>query len=511
MNKRVIIGIIVLMSIALFGLVALQIYWINNVIRLKEQEFSQNVHSVLKETVARHDQHVKKQLLAGTIKILQGNQIIVTGRDTIKLGLDDINLNDDAFLESELFALTMPPSMTKNADLNDIRFRHQQLNQYLHRMREMEKTQQISKAIRVISGEISSQFANMGDRMDLDLLQESLDDGLQRYGIELDYQFGVMEAGDDSIHTLANQCNKSALENSTYKTELFPEQYFLNPYYLSVHFPKKVNYLLQTIQVRLLTSFVFILIIIFSFAFTVWTIFRQKRLSDMKSDFINNMTHEFKTPITTISLAGQALTDPEIAQEPQRIVRFSSMILDESAKLGNQVEKILQMARMDKGELKLKIKEIDLHELVEGITESYLIRFDDTPEAYINVHNEAEHAIIQGDELHIGNLIDNLIDNAVKYCQDYPQVDITTRNVKDGVEITIKDHGIGMTKETAKRIFEKFYRVPTGNVHNVKGFGLGLAYVKTIIDAHQGRIAVDSTLGQGTTFTFWLPFVYEPK
>lgn len=511
MNKRVIIGIIVLMSVALFGLVALQIYWINNVIRLKEQEFSQNVHHVLKEAVAQHDRHVKKQLLAGTIKILQGNQIIVTGRDTIKLGLDDIDINEEAFLESEIFALSLPPTLKKTADFEDIRQRHLQLNHYLRKMREMEKSQQISKAIRVISGEISSQLGNMGKRMDLDLIQASLDEGLARYGIELDYQFGVMEAGDDSIHTLAAQCNTKALANSTYKTELFPEQYFLNPYYLSVHFPKKINYLLQTIQVRLLTSFVFILIIIFSFGFTIWTIFRQKRLSDMKSDFINNMTHEFKTPITTISLAGQALTDPDIMQEPQRIIRFSSMILDESAKLGNQVEKILQMARMDKGELRLKVKEIDIHELLEGISQSYLIRFDDTPDAYIRIHAEAAHPIIQGDELHVGNLIDNLIDNAVKYCQEYPQVDITTRNVKDGVEVTLQDRGIGMTKETAKRIFEKFYRVPTGNVHNVKGFGLGLAYVKTIIDAHQGHITVDSTLGQGTTFTFWLPFVYEPK
>lgn len=511
MNKRIIIGIIVLMSVALFGLVTLQIYWINNVIRLKEQEFSQNVHRILQEAVANHDRHVKKQLLAGTIKIIQGKQIIITGRDTINLGLDDIDLSEDAFLESEIYALTLPPSLTKSGDIEDIRQRHLQLNYYLRKMREQEKSEQISKAIRVISGEISAQFDNLDNQMDLPLIEQLIDDGLSRYGIELDYQFGVMEAGDDSVHTLQPQCNKLALINSTYKTALFPEQYFLNPYYLSIHFPRKINYLLQTIQFRLLTSFIFILIIIFSFGFTIWTIFRQKRLSDMKNDFINNMTHEFKTPITTISLAGQALTDPDITQEPQRISRFSAMILDESAKLGNQVEKILQSARMDKGELKLKIKEINLHELLERITESYDLRFEDTPEAYIRLHNEAQHPIIQGDELHIGNLLDNLIDNAVKYCQDYPQVTITTRNVKDGVEVKMQDHGIGMTRDTVKRIFEKFYRVPTGNVHNVKGFGLGLAYVKTIIDAHQGHIAVDSTIGKGSTFTIWLPFVYEPR
>ncbi len=511
MNKRVIIGIIVLMSVALFGLVALQIYWINNVIRLKEQEFSQNVHSVLKEAVARHDRHVKKELLAGTIKILKGNQIIITGRDTIKMGLGEMDINENDFLESELLALTMPSTLNGNAGFEEIRQRHQQLNHMLRKMREMEKTQQLSKALRVISGEISSQFMNMGQRINLDLLQRYLDEGLQRNGIDLDYQFAVMEPGDDSVHTLASQCNRKALVNSSYKTELFPEQYFLNPYYLSIHFPKKINYLLQTIQFRLLTSFIFILIIIFSFGFTIWTIFRQKRLSDMKNDFINNMTHEFKTPITTISLAGQALTDPDIAQEPQRIVRFSSMILDESAKLGSQVEKILQMAIMDKGEFRLKVKEIEVHELLEGIAESYQIRFDDDPEAYITLNLEAEHAIIQGDELHIGNLIDNLIDNAVKYCKEHPQIDITTKNKKDGLEIAIQDHGIGMSKDAVKRIFERFYRVPTGNIHNVKGFGLGLAYVKTIVDAHSGTITVSSETGEGTRFTIWLPFVHEPK
>lgn len=510
MNKRVIIGIIVLMSVALFGLIALQIYWINNILELKEQEFSQHVHEAMLQATRKHDRHVKKELLANTFQLFDGKQVIISGKDTIQIDMDDMAPAASNFLEEDLFAMTYTPLGDQGENFDIIKRLHHQMQAFQQRMREMQKQQQISKVTRVFIGELTSRFMHTDKHINLPLLQQEIDQALQNYGISIDYNLAVIKAGSDSLHTLPRECNTAQLVQSNYKTELFPNQIFLQPYYLSIYFPQKINYLLDTIKLRLATSFLFILIIIFSFGFTIWTIFRQKKLSDMKTDFINNMTHEFKTPITTISLAGQAMSDPDIAQHPQRLNRFSSIILDESAKLGSQVEKILQLATMDKGELSLKIKSINIHELLEGITESYQLRFEGTPEAYISVEPNALQPVIEGDETHISSLLDNLVDNAVKYCKAYPEVSITTKNIRQGVSITIADKGIGMSREAVKKIFERFYRVPTGNVHNVKGFGLGLAYVKTIVDAHHGKIQVHSEPGEGTEFTIWLPFT-QPK
>jgi two-component system phosphate regulon sensor histidine kinase PhoR len=247
-------------------------------------------------------------------------------------------------------------------------------------------------------------------------------------------------------------------------------------------------------------------LIIFCFAYTVLTVFRQKKLSDMKTDFINNMTHEFKTPVSTILLASEALKDPEIIKDPPRLSRLSGIIYDENNRIGSQVERVLQLAAMEKGDFKLNVNEINLHELIKKVIESISIQVENK-KGKITYEPDLSKIMIEGDVLHLSNVLYNLLDNANKYCSVEPDIRISTNNTREGVTIIVEDNGIGMNKEQLSKIFEKFYRVPTGNLHNVKGFGLGLSYVKTIVEMHGGTIKVKSEKNKGSRFEIHLPVV----
>lgn len=257
--------------------------------------------------------------------------------------------------------------------------------------------------------------------------------------------------------------------------------------------------------VMLSASGVFILVAVFSFYYSISTIMKQKKLSEMKNDFISNMTHEFKTPISTISLACEVLSDKTIQKSPERIDNFIKMIGDENKRLSVLVENILQTAILDKGELKLRIQDVNIHSIIENVIVNIRLQVENK-EGDLITNLSARNPIIKGDRLHITNIIFNLVDNALKYSIEKPEIKISTKNNYSGVLITVEDNGIGISKENQKRIFDTMYRVPTGNIHNVKGFGLGLSYVKTVVEKHGGIISVDSTLGKGSIFTIALPF-----
>lgn len=248
----------------------------------------------------------------------------------------------------------------------------------------------------------------------------------------------------------------------------------------------------------------FTLILIAAFYLTVSTMLKQKKLSEIKSDFINNMTHEFKTPLATISLAVDALKNDKVKQDAGKMEYFSGIIKEENKRMNKQVETILQAAQLDKQEIQLNLKPLHIHEIIYRSMDNLRLQLQDkggTMEATL----EATNDLMQADEVHITNLISNLLDNAVKYSKENPAIKISTKNVGNNIRIVIEDNGIGMSKETLKRIFEKFYRAHTGNLHNVKGFGLGLSYVKTMVEAHEGNIKAESVLGKGSTFTIDLP------
>jgi two-component system, OmpR family, phosphate regulon sensor histidine kinase PhoR len=233
---------------------------------------------------------------------------------------------------------------------------------------------------------------------------------------------------------------------------------------------------------------------------------RQKKVSEIKNDFINNMTHEFKTPIATISLAVDAIRNEKVQRDTQKLSYFSDIIKEENQRMNRQVETILKSALMDRQEVQLNVKPLHIHTIIRDVADNFMLRLQEK-QGTLEINLEAQNDLIEGDEVHMSNLINNLMDNAVKYSKENvpPKICISTSSNHKKFIIKIEDNGIGMTRETVKRIFEKFYRAHTGNIHNVKGFGLGLSYVKTVVEGHEGTIKADSTPGKGSCFTIELP------
>jgi two-component system, OmpR family, phosphate regulon sensor histidine kinase PhoR len=289
------------------------------------------------------------------------------------------------------------------------------------------------------------------------------------------------------------------------KINLSPNNVFVTPQYLSINFPDQESYLLKTMWMMLGVSLMVILILVVAFYYTIATISKQKKLSVIKNDFISNMTHEFKTPISTISLAAEMLNDDSVTKTPEKQQRFVKMIRDENKRLSILVESILQTSILDKGEFKLKRSDLDVHEIINQAIQNTQLLIDQR-QGNITKQLEATNCLINADKVHLTNIIFNLIDNAIKYTKDSPSILISTKNTLDGIEISVKDNGIGISKENQRKIFDKFYRVPTGNVHNVKGFGLGLSYVLAVVQKHNGTINVESEIGKGSTFKIMMPY-----
>ena len=267
---------------------------------------------------------------------------------------------------------------------------------------------------------------------------------------------------------------------------------------------------IESLRIRIATAILFTIIIIAAFYLTVRTMLRQKKLGEIKNDFINNMTHEFKTPLATISLAVDAMKNEKVLQDREKISYFSSIIKEENQRMNRQVETILKASQLEKQEVELNLKPIHVHEVIKDVVDNFALQLQDKQgqaELVLNASND----LIDADEVHFSNLVNNLIDNAVKYSKDNAplRLKITTQSNEKNISIKVEDNGIGMSKETVKRVFEKFYRAHTGNIHNVKGFGLGLSYVKAMVNAHEGNINVESTLGKGSTFTVQLPLKKE--
>ena len=341
------------------------------------------------------------------------------------------------------------------------------------------------------------------ERVNFKNLDEYIASGLIDNGVDLKYHFKVIDSDGREVY----RCSDYSDEGSAYS---YTQPLFLNdpPARMSivkVHFPGKRNYIFDSISF-MIPSLAFTFVLLITFVFTIYIIFRQKKLTEMKNDFINNMTHEFKTPISTISLAAQMLQDPAVGKSPAMFQHISGVINDETKRLRFQVEKVLQMSMFDRQKASLKMKELDANELITSVVHTFALKVE-RYNGSIETELEAEDPIIEADEMHLTNVVFNLMDNAVKYKR--PDVDlkllVKTWNEAGKLMISIQDNGIGIKKENLKKIFDKFYRVHTGNLHDVKGFGLGLAYVKKIVTDHKGTIRAESELNAGTKFIIALP------
>ncbi|MDR0420683.1 MAG: HAMP domain-containing histidine kinase [Prevotellaceae bacterium] len=324
-------------------------------------------------------------------------------------------------------------------------------------------------------------------------------------GINTDFEFAVTNAENVEISALKTQEFKSDREDCLYIKQLFPNDAEQAPkYYLNVYIPHLTDYIFKELSFMIFSTLLLILIIIGTFAATLIIIFQQKRLSQMRNDFMGNMTHELKTPIATISLAAEMLKDENVPIEKKNVAGLSKMIRDEAQRLSSLVEKVLRMAAVERGNINIKHKDADIKNIIKKVVRSYKLQLDSRKGKIIEQYDAKENIVV-GDEMHLQQIISNLIDNALKYSKKNPIISIHTENKKDGIIIAVTDNGIGIEKEYHKHIFEQFYRVPTGNIYTVKGSGLGLNYVKTIVEMHGGKISVESEKGKGSKFTIFLP------
>jgi two-component system, OmpR family, phosphate regulon sensor histidine kinase PhoR len=334
-------------------------------------------------------------------------------------------------------------------------------------------------------------------------IRQSIDKAFVKYNIKEPFEYSVTNIFQIPIASSAG-FNNEYLDNST-DIMLTPENGYIMET-LHIYIKEDKNYILHSMGWMIAASILFTIIIISAFALTVRTLFTQKKLSEIKSDFINNMTHELKTPLATISLAIDALTNGKVIHDTEKIRYYSAMIKDENKRMNKQVEKILQSARIERQDIKLNLQDINAHDVIRKVADNLSLQIDEK-QGSLGLKLDAKRYMIPADDVHFSNIIFNLLDNAIKYSKEKPAIQIETQTTGSLLAIKVKDNGIGMNKETQNRVFEKFYRAHTGNIHNVKGFGLGLSYVKAIAEAHGGKVKVESTLGKGSTFTVFLPLI----
>jgi two-component system, OmpR family, phosphate regulon sensor histidine kinase PhoR len=333
------------------------------------------------------------------------------------------------------------------------------------------------------------------------LLEFLLKGEFERRGIQADFEYGVYDCVHEKM-VYGNYVPQLSKEKAS--TKNLP-QWAAQGYHFGVQFPNREAHIINQMGIWSFSSVVLLLVIVF-FSYTLFVILKQKRLSEIQKDFINNMTHEFKTPISTIAVSTEVLKDPGIVHQPERLLNYANLIEKENTRLKHQVERVLQMARLDKEDIGLKKETVDVNTVLQDALRNSALTLQEK-NGHVEVEPLATRNDLHIDKLHITNVLNNLLDNAVKYCKETPNIKIKTLNHSNGITFQVTDNGIGISSENHKRVFQKFYRVPTGNLHDVKGFGLGLSYVKTIVEAHGGYINLQSELGKGSCFTVFLPCV----
>jgi two-component system, OmpR family, phosphate regulon sensor histidine kinase PhoR len=509
MHKRTIWAIIILMSLGLLGTAIIQVYWFRSGITLQEQRFDTDVfdalNSIQQRLIMEEEQNLNAFDLIRTLNAPGASLQSQSG--WVKKELAEFLSESQQIREEALAHLQ---------SLNDTLLTEEEFANLIASQDEWRKTR--------MQIEVMDSRARMRDlesRLQPEALQNLITQELSNQGIHIKSHFGVysnrgrsfvilngmyvVEVGDSDFSTVEVKCDQETLLNSEYQIALFNRGPGPSPGTLRLYFPDKGTWLWSSLLPTLFGTIIFTGLILFCFAYTIWIILRQKKISAMKTDFINNMTHEFKTPIATISLATDSILSPKVISSKDKIQRFADIIKQENKRMLGQVEKVLQMALIDKSEFDLMLTEVDMHNIINKAIENANLQVQRRGGS-ISKELNASKFVIQGDQTHLSNVIHNLLDNANKYSPDAPDISVRTYNVSGGVEVIVEDHGVGLTSDSRKQIFDKFYRVHTGNVHDIKGFGLGLSYVKAITDAHSGKIDVRSKPGEGSSFILYLPY-----
>lgn len=527
MSRKFLWIIAVFMGLAMIALIIVQAYWINNAYRLKEKQFSQLVNRALYNVVGEIQERE-------TIwNIMDEAQVFDTSWQeemahweqynfdiNARIGLDgkldqSVTFSQRSYQDehsSELRIISGDSILTVEQGPEFVQVDTSVAgNIQIYQPRKIRKKLEKQMAenrifIDRIMERMISPDAPIEQRVDPEKLDQIIQRQFMSSGIDLDFEFAILRENMEFAYKSTDYYYDDEMEH--FLTALFPNDFFSRTGFLSLYFPRKASFLLKSLGFMGTSSIILTLVIILSFLLTILIIFRQKRLSEIKNDFVSNMTHELKTPISTISLASQMLNDKTIPAESKNFDNISRIIRDESKRLGYQVEKVLQMAIFDQGRIKLKKKKTDINELIHNVITNFALQIENKNGA-IEEDYSADKAVIHVDNVHFTNMISNLVDNAIKYSGEEPVISVSTLNRNEKLIILVKDTGIGIKKEDQRRIFEKFYRVPTGNIHNVKGFGLGLSYVKKIVEEHNGSVSLKSEPGVGTEFE--ISFLVDSK
>ena len=504
MKKQTIWILTVLMAFTFIGLLCIQIFYMKNIVGIRYDQFSQGVRQSLIAVTQKLEQDEISYFLEDRVSRVESQSIYAQRNGSSLPSQEGVKLSFST-------PTGLQADLTIKGDASEI-IKIQSGNlvgQHYQKMRDVYRDHflyQRGVLDEVILNIIASASERpISERADSAVISSYLRQQLDTLGIDVPFEFAVMSSSGAIQY-------RSAGFRSDYKHEriftqtLFPRDLSQHNYKLEVYFPTMKDYIFKTISF-MVPAFAFTLILLIIFVFTVIVAFRQKKLTEMKNDFINNMTHEFKTPISGISLAGQMLNDPDIRKSPAMLQQISQVINDETKRLRFQVEKVLQMSLFDRQKATLKIEEIDANLVVYNIVNTFKLKVEKYG-GHISANLDAMNALVDVDEMHFTNVIFNLLDNAVKYRSEERPLHLTvgSRDLDgDRLEISISDNGIGIKRDDVKKIFEKFYRVSTGNRHDVKGFGLGLAYVKKMVTELGGSIVCESELNIGTKFIIVLP------
>jgi len=513
MKRRTITIIAVLFAFVLSGLIFIQVYWITNAININDQQFRYQVNRALDAVVREMEGKELMDRLMKEIGDISPDSVTailpvespiygkIVGYDPqtgIHITTDPAELFRSDSLIGQPHRITLSPEM---------------LTEYIAEVipDSYDETMEAGVVMRVsnqivylenIMEKILTETPDLRERINPEQVNSLLKRSLNNVGINLEYEFAVRSGNSRIIYTSPGFTYSSG--PNIFLRQLFPNDPVPGQNMIQVYFSKEKQY--KFVQIGLLgfSSIIFtiLLVVVSSATFTV--IVRQKKMSEIRSDFINNMTHELKTPISTIFLASQMLSDKSIPKESKDTDNLARIVSDESLKLKYQVEKVLQTAVFERTKLRLKIEPVDIHRLIEKAIMGFELQISER-QVVINKNYKAENPIVRIDEVHMSNAVSNIIDNAIKYSQDRPELTITTQSRKGLILLSIQDKGIGISKQNLSHIYDKFYRVPTGKLHDVKGFGLGLSYVKKVIDCHGGKIKVESTVNKGTKFTIHIP------
>lgn len=503
MRRSTIWILIALMVITFGALIALQVRYLSGTAQMASSQFDDGVKRSLIQTVTLLEENEALKYLAQT---LEEEQYVQKNDNTLygSRSRQDLRLQDTIKTH-----WNNPSGQSPNIKLST---RHgkatiEETSKFLREKFEMNFSR--SKTIldqAVFRWLRETENSEIGQRVNFNELDEILTTYFESNNINLPFYYSVVDRQNRTIYQCNKTINVKGEPNSdVYSQKMFPREESSRDAYLQVVFPTKRNFIFDSLNL-LLPSIGVVLLTLAIFIITIVVIFWQKQLNTMKNDFVNNMTHEFKTPISTISLASQMLQDQSVVMNPNMLKHVSNVIKDETKRLSLQVEKVLQMSMFENEKSTLKLSEIHLNNLIKDIISSFSLKVT-SKGGEIVTNLKATKDMVLIDEIHFTNVIFNLMDNALKYCDKTPILTLETWNEKDNICVSIEDNGIGIKKEHLKKIFEKFYRVSTGNLHNVKGFGLGLAYVRKIVKDHQGVIKVESEVGLGTKFTIIIPTI----